>query len=278
MKKYSVLLLFLIATTLTLAQKKEKIKGSKIVTITKKEIAEFESIEISDNLEIYLEKGEKCELKIEADDNLHDIISIDLSSKTLRIYTSKAASNFKKLIVRITYNNALKMITSKDVATINAIQEIQLNEIAIKALADSQLFLNVNAKDFTLQSTKNSKIELNLKSEKADIQMSNNASLKAMITAVDLKCDMYQKSKANLEGEVTNAAIRLDNNSQLTANNLTILNMDILVESYSKAIIKASTAINIDASGNSEIQLYGDPKIEMKRFMDNANLIKKPTK
>lgn len=278
MKKYSVLLLFLIATTLTLAQKKEKIKGSKIVTITKKEIAEFESIEISDNLEIYLEKGEKCELKIEADDNLHDIISIDLSSKTLRIYTSKAASNFKKLIVRITYNNALKMITSKDEATINAIQEIQLNEIAIKALADSQLFLNVNAKDFTLQSTKNSKIELNLKSEKADIQISNNASLKAMITAVDLKCDMYQKSKANLEGEVTNAAIRLDNNSQLTANNLTILNMDILVESYSKAIIKASTAINIDASGNSEIQLYGDPKIEMKRFMDNANLIKKPTK
>lgn len=278
MKKYSVLMLLLLATTLTLAQKKEKIKGSKIVTITQKEIGEFESIEVSDNLEIYLDKGEKCELKIEADDNLHDIITIDLSSKTLRIYTSKTASNFKKLIVRITYNNALKMITSKDEGTINAIQEIQLNDIAIKAFDDSKLFLNVNSKDFALQLDKNSKTELNLKSEKATIQMSRNANLKAMITASDLKCDMYQKSKANVEGDVTNANIRLDNNAQLTANNLVILNVDLLAESYSKTSIKATTTIRIDAAGNSEIQLYGDPKIEMKRFMDNVILSKKPTK
>lgn len=278
MKKYSVLMLLLLATTLTLAQKKEKIKGSKIVTITQKEIGEFNSIEVSDNLEVYLDRGEKCELKIEADDNLHDIITIDLSSKTLRIYTAKTASNFKKLIVRITYNNALKMITSKDETTINAIQEIQLNDIAIKAFDDSQLFLNVNSKDFALQLDKNSKTELNLKSEKATIQMSSNASLKAMITASDLKCDMYQKSKANLEGDLTSATIRLDNNAQLTANNLAILNVDLLAESYSKASIKATTTISIDAAGNSEIQLYGDPKIEMKRFMDNAILSKKPTK
>ena len=271
-------MLLLLATTLTLAQKKEKIKGSKIVTITQKEIGEFESIEVSDNLEIYLDKGEKCELKIEADDNLHDIITIDLSSKTLRIYTSKTASNFKKLIVRITYNNALKMITSKDEGTINAIQEIQLNDIAIKAFDDSKLFLNVNSKDFALQLDKNSKTELNLKSEKATIQMSSNANLKAMLTASDLKCDMYQKSKANVEGDVTNANIRLDNNAQLTANNLVILNVDLLAESYSKTSIKATTTIRIDAAGNSEIQLYGDPKIEMKRFMDNVILSKKPTK
>lgn len=278
MKKYSVIILFLFATTLSLAQKKEKIKGSKIVTIEQKEIGSFDAIEISDNLEVYLDRGEKCELKIEADDNLHDIIKIDLTAKTLRINTMKTATNYKKLIVRITYTNELKRITSKDEAIINAIQEIQLNDISIHSFDDSKLFLNVNSKNFTLQSDHNSKIELNLKSENATVELSKNANLKALITATDLKCDMYQKAIANLEGDVTNAAIRLDNNAKFLANNLVITNAQLLAESYSNCSINVNTAISIDAAENAEIKLYGDQKIEMKRFADNAILSKKPTK
>ena len=278
MKKYSVLILLLFATALSLAQKKERIKGSKIVTIEQKEIGNFETIEISDNLEVYLDRGEKCELKIEADDNLHDIITIDLSAKTLRINTLKKAINYKKLIVRITYTNELNRVTSKDEAIINAIQEIQLNDIAIQSFDDSKLFLNVNTKNFALQSDHNSKIELNLKSEIASIELSKNTTLKALITATDLKCDMYQKAIANLEGDVTNANIRLDNNAKFLGNNLVIMNAQLVAESYSNCSVNVNTAIIVDAAENAEIELYGDQKIEMKRFADNAILSKKPTK
>ena len=278
MKKNTFIILFLIVSTLALAQKKEKIKGSKTVTIEQKEIGDFEAIEISDNIEVYLDKGEKSELKIEADDNLHDIITIDLSAKTLRIYSSKTATNYKKLIVRITYTNELNSITSKDEAIINAIQEIQLNAISIKSTDDSKLFLNVNSKNFTLQSDTDSKVELNLKSEKASIELSKNATLKALITATDLKCDMYQKAIANLEGDVTNANIRLDNNAQFLGNNLVIMNAQLVAESYSNCSVNVNTAIIVDAAENAEIELYGDQKIEMKRFADNAILSKKPTK
>ena len=278
MKKYSVLILLLFATALSLAQKKERIKGSKIVTIEQKEIGNFETIEISDNLEVYLDRGEKCELKIEADDNLHDIITIDLSAKTLRINTSKKAINYKKLIVRITYTNELNRVTSKDEAIINAIQEIQLNDIAIQSFDDSKLFLNVNTKNFALQSDHNSKIELNLKSEIASLELSKNTTLKALITATDLKCDMYQKAIANLEGDVTNANIRLDNNAKFLGNNLVIMNAQLVAESYSNCSVNVNTAIIVDAAENAEIELYGDQKIEMKRFADNAVLSKKPTK
>ena len=278
MKKYSVLILLLFATALSLAQKKERIKGSKIVTIEQKEIGNFETIEISDNLEVYLDRGEKCELKIEADDNLQDIITIDLSAKTLRINTSKKAINYKKLIVRITYTNELNRVTSKDEAIINAIQEIQLNDIAIQSFDDSKLFLNVNTKNFALQSDHNSKVELNLKSEIASIELSKNTTLKALITATDLKCDMYQKAISNLEGDVTNANIRLDNNAKFLGNNLVIMNAQLVAESYSNCSVNVNTAIIVDAAENAEIELYGDQKIEMKRFADNAILSKKPTK
>ncbi len=278
MKKYSVLILILFSTTLALAQKKEKIKGSKIVTIEPKEIGSFESLEIGDNLEIYLDRGEKCELKIEADDNLHDIINIDLTVNTLRINTTKTATNFKKLIVRITYTNDLKSVVSKDEAIINAIQEIQLNKITFKSYDDSKLFLNVVTKNFTLQSEHNSKVELNLKSEKTIIELSKNSTLKALITATDLKFDMYQKTLANLKGDVTHAIIRLDNNAVFRGNNLNITNAELLAEEYSKCSINVNTTLSIDALGNAEIQLYGNQKIEIKQLADNAVLSKKPTK
>jgi hypothetical protein len=278
MKKYTALLLILLVSTLALAQKNEKIKGSKTVTIEQKEIGDFDSIEVNDNIEVYLDRGEKCELKIEADDNLHDIIVLDVSSKTLRINTSKNAVNYKKLIVRITYTKELKKITTRNDAIVNAIQEIQLESISVDAYDDSKLNLNVNSKDFTLLSDNDSKTELNLKSEKAILKLSKKATLKALIASIDLKCDLYEKSKAVLEGDVTNANIRLDNNALFSANNLVLQNAELLAESYSNCSINVAANISIDASGNSEIQLYGDQKIEMKRFADNAVLSKKPTK
>jgi hypothetical protein len=275
MKKITITLLLLLSATIVLAQKKEKTNGSKTVTTEQKEISNFSALEIEDNLEVYLERGEKPEIKIEADDNLHDIIAVELEDKTLRLYTSKKAIKYKKLIVRITYTKDLKLITSKNETNIYAIEQIQLENMTIKTLGDSKFFINANTKNFLLQSEDNSKVELNLKSEKAKIQLSKNSSLKSLITAAELACDLYQKANANIEGDVTNAAFRLDNNSNLTANKLTAKNIDLTSESYSNCSLNAETNIIIDAHENSEIQLFGNPKIEIRQFTDEAKLLKK---
>jgi len=81
-----------------------------------------------------------------------------------------------------------------------------------------------------------------------------------------------------LNNTQNNANIRLDNNAIFTGNNLVVKNAELLAEGYSNCSINVNTNIIIDASGNSEIEIYGDQKIELKRFMDNATLNKKPTK
>ncbi len=59
MKKNYTLLLLLFISTLALAQKLEKIKGTKIVTIEQKQIGDFDALEVGNNIEVYLEKGKK---------------------------------------------------------------------------------------------------------------------------------------------------------------------------------------------------------------------------
>ena len=275
MKKYTVILLLLVSTTLLFAQKKEKIKGSKTVTVEQREVGNFEALLVEDNLEVHLERGEKTALKIEADDNLHGIISLDLKDNTLRIYTTKSAVNYKKMIVRVTYTNELNLITAKDESTVNAIQELLLNTITLKAYDASKLFVNVNATDFLLQADDKSKTELNLKSENSTVELSKNATLKALVTTIDLKVDLYQKSAATLEGNATNMRIRLDNNASFTGNKFNTKNADIIAESYSNCSLFVETAVIIDAAGKSEIQLLGSPTIEIRKFADEAQLAKK---
>jgi hypothetical protein len=276
MKASYVIVLFLLSTTLVLGQNKEKIKGSKTVVEKPKEIEAFTALEIEDNLTVFLEKGSKNEIKIEADENLHEIVLFDIKEKTLRIYTSKEAGSFKKLTVWVKYTEDLKSVLAKNNSVVNAIESIQLNDITFSTFDFAQLYLNVNSKNFTLKSNDKTKTELNLKAEKAKIELSKNAQIKALISTIDLSFDMYQKSIATIEGDATNATIRLDNNTVFTGSKFNIKNSDVTTEGYSVCNVLAETKLAIDASDNSKIFLFGTPQqIEVRKFLGEAQFIKK---
>ncbi|HCQ13785.1 DUF2807 domain-containing protein [Flavobacterium sp.] len=278
MKKTIFLFTLLFATTFAFAQKKEKVKGSKIVTTEIKKIEDFTSIEVLDNVEVFLTKGTECGLEIEADDNLHEAIDIVLNGSTLRIATLKNAFGFKKLSIRITYKDDFKSVTVRNEATITALSEIELEAITFKTYDSSKLFVNSKSKEFTLIMDDRSKAELNSKADKTTITLSKTAKLKALLTSKDLTFDMYQKSESEIEGDVQNLKLRLDNNAKFTGKKLTSRNAEVISEAYTNASLNVSENLILEASGKSEIEVYGDQKIDLKRFVDNAVLMKKPTK
>lgn len=275
MKKNTALLLLLLVTTLTFAQKREKVKGSKIVTTSIKEVGSFDALEADDNLEIYLEKGDKNEIKIEADDNLHEIISMDLRDKTLRLYTSKESTIFKKLSVKVTYTSSLNKVIAKNEAVIYALQEIQLDDITFNSVDYSKLYLNVNSKKFSLIADDKSRTELNLKTEDGTLQLSKNAAIKTLVSAIKFKCDLYQKATAAIEGIAEKATIRLDNNSIFTGTKFTLKDANVTAENYAVGTIFADTTLSLAIGDKAEVSLFGNPKIELTRFSEEAKLIKK---
>ena len=278
MKKISILIIAVLFTTVAFAQKREKIKGSKIVTIEQKEVAPFENLEIEDNIDVVLVKGEKNSLEIEADDNLHVVININSSANTLRLTTSKDVSGFKKFSVKVILTNDFKMLISKHEATVSALTDLELDTITFKSFDYSKLFINAKTKNFNLMANDKSKVELNLKSEDAGFELSKNVQLKALIAATNLKVDQYQKTDAKIEGDVANLKLRLDNNSNFDGKNLTVINAEILTEATSTCSFNATKNAIIEASGKSEIQFYGDGKIELKKFTENTVIMKKSLK
>lgn len=275
MKRIYLLTLALLFTAFSFAQKKDKLKGSKTVTVTQKEIGEFKNLEVEDNIEVFLVKGSAQALEIEADDNLHEAIQADVNGSTLRIYTSKDISGFKKLSVRITYTGSLRVITAKHETVLNALSDLELDSITVKNFDYSKSYLNVKSKSFSLIMNDKTKAEINLKADNSFIELSKNAEIKALIASPAVKFDMYQKTVAIIEGDAETAILRIDNNASFTGKKFTVKKMELVAEGYSVCDVMATEAISISANGKAETQLFGTPKIEMKSFADSAVLYKK---
>lgn len=275
MRKLYFILFALVITSVSFAQKKEKIKGSKIVTVTQKEVEPFENLEIDDNLEIFIIKGDKQSIEIEADDNLHEVLKHEMVGNSLHLSSTKEVTGAKKFSVRVTYTDNLKLITVKSEAQLNSLADLQGENITVKNYDYSKSYLNVKATHFTLIMNDKSKAELNAKSESVTVELSKNAEIKALVATQNLKLDMYQKTTANVEGDAAMAKIRLDNNSNLAGKKLIATDMELIAESYSNVSVNATKTISITATGKSEIQLLGAPKINMINFADNATLYKK---
>jgi hypothetical protein len=275
MKKITLIFLLVLSTSLTFGQKKERIKGSKIVTLSIKKLENFQNIDIEDNLEIYLVKADSASMEIEADDNLHDIINYTVLGNTLRINSLKDVYGEKKFSIRINYTENLKLITAKHDTKVHALADIELENITIKNYDNSRSFLNVKSKFFAIMLNDKSEAELNIKADNTTIEVSKDAEVKALIASPVVKIDLYQKGQATIEGDAASVKVRLDNSSDLIAKNFTISNLEITTESYSKAIVNVAKNIKISAAGKSEIELLGEPKIEIIKFTNNTTLYKK---
>ncbi|MBN8642138.1 MAG: DUF2807 domain-containing protein [Flavobacteriales bacterium] len=278
MKKSLFLIALLITSTVSFSQKKEKVKGSKIVTIERKQIESFDALEVSDNLEIFLVKGSENSIEVEADDNLHQAIDIVLNGSTLRLSTLKDITSYKKLSLRVTYTDTFRSIYAKNESQITALSDLELENITLKCIDYSKAFINAKTTNFEMQCDDKSKVELNLKSQKTTISLSKNSNLKALITSTDLIFDMYQKSAATIEGDIENMKLRLDNNANFTGSKLATNIAEVTTEAYTNAAVNVKNTLTLSASAKSEVELYGDQKIIITRFEDSAVLKKKPTK
>ena len=179
------------------------------------------------------------------------------------------------MAIRVNYNDSLKSIVARHSSKVNAIADISLANITVKNFDKSQSFLNVKSTNFTLILTDKSKAEINVQAEKSIVELSKDANLKALIASPESKVDLYQKSQATIEGDAQIAKIRLDNNSSLVAKKFTVVDMELIAEGYTSCSVNAQKTIEISASGNTQIDLLGEPKVDLKIFTNTATLSKK---
>ena len=100
------------------------VDGNRNVVIQDRSISDdFESVKVSQGLDLYITQGNNVALSVEADENLHDIIMTDVENGTLRIYVTEnirsAAS--RRINLNVTNISAIKATSGSDVYSTNTI-------------------------------------------------------------------------------------------------------------------------------------------------------------
>jgi hypothetical protein len=105
--------------------------------------------------------------------------------------------------------------------------------------------------------------------------LSDNCKLDALINSKETKIDLYQRANLDIEGTTNNLLLISDNDSQFNGKNFIAKTCTAICEFASDAYVEVTESIIIEASGSSEIYLFGNPKITINRFLDTAKLQKK---
>ncbi|MFT5847322.1 MAG: hypothetical protein ACJARX_000748 [Psychroserpens sp.] len=271
---FLILLLVLGFNTCSFAQDQEKIKGDRNLTIEQTYIDDFKKLVIGSNFNIELFYNKKPSVEIETDGNLHEHFNITVVDSVLTITTTREI-RAKKIDIKINYGDTFSDIEVKDNAEVRSLTSLELGNASLKTSGSARAYLNIKANNFSFVSTEKAKVKLNVTATNVNVEISDNTKMDALINATDVKMDLYQRASATIEGTAANLNLRIDNNSQLNGKNFTIQTCTVLAEMDSNMYIEVIESITIDASGTSEIYLFGNPKITINTFTGTVGLQKK---
>lgn len=275
MKKYTILLLLSIFSIVTFAQKKEKIKGDKnVTTVTNGFDKGFTTIEVFDNLKVTLTKSLQNSYTLTTDENLHDVIQFTINEGVLKIYTTSNIVKSKKLDITLSLYN-LESIFLKDDAELKMDKVFDSNTITINAQNSSQFDIETKASQATITMLNDAKGKLKLHADQIAITMADKTNLDADINTDNTNASLSSSAKLRLDGNSDKVLFTTIDSSELDAKRLKVSSANVNTKDKSELHIDARKNLAIDARDKSKIFVYSEPKIDIKKFTDRAEIIKR---
>ncbi len=268
------LFLMVVATTVT-AQSDDKIKGDRNVTLKQTFVDNFHSIIVNGDFSVEVVYNSKPSVNIEADDNLHEVIDFNVVDGVLQFTETKRITSKKKLNITVNYGDGLKTIETKGNGEIRSLTSMELGDVILITADNSRAYLNINAKNFTYQSSGKSKTRLNLTATTTKIELTDNSKLDALVNSKVADFDLYLRADAVIEGAANSSVIRMDTSTNFNGSKFDVNTSEVTLEDSSDLTISVLDNITIAASGNSEVYLFGTAAIAITKFEDTAKLQKK---
>jgi len=224
MKTYYKLFTFLFITflTLTFSSCDMGIVGNGNVEERTEDVNKFTRLDISGNFDVFLLEGKRPGLRIEADENLQDIIMVRQSGSLLIIETRENIIRAKKKSLYITYTD---------------LERMELNG-AIDLRSES----TIDVRSLSIFCSGASDMSLDIRANKLLIDVSG---------ATD--CD--------LEGRVDRAELELSGAGDFNAIDLETKELTLEMSGAGHARVYATEELNVNVSGAGSVRYKGNPDI-----------------
>ena len=272
MKKVVVLVVVFCLGFQAFSQRKPKIKGNRNVVEVTQELSPFRAIELSDDLDIMIEKGTGERVTIEADDNLVDVLKFNVENNTLYISSFYNITSSKTLNITIFYSELDALTISNGLITMTDV--ITSDVLAVQASGTARLVLNASADAITIHMEGNSSGDFNVASDALNCTFKDRIDAKVYATGQNHKLFMYENASVKIEGNTASFTAKVYGSSALNAEEFEAKKVVLSSEDSPDVHIFAVEEFILSAKGSSKTSLYGNPKISITEFLDTSQLHK----
>lgn len=254
------------------AQRKPKIKGSRIVTDVQENLPPFNTIELKDDLEVRLRKAPQEGYAVTADDNLIDVLKFKVEDSVLTISSFYDITSMKKLDITVNYTD-INGLTLHD-GDIRMDGAINTDELIVDMFESAKLQLNAEASRTTIQMQGNSSGDFTLKGEEINFVLKDRSDARVFAVSETNNLKMYQNASAKLEGTASALTIDLLENSSLKSKGLESGKVVVNLQNSASAEVNVTSTLELTSSGSSKTYVYGDGSIKIIEFLDTSELHK----
>ncbi len=226
MKTLKIILFTLAATTLVSCNFDVmfgQTHGNGTVTTEDRAVTEdFNKVKGSAGLDVFLTKGNTASIRVEADENLHEIIETDVYNGKLHVKTAD--------------NHNIGKAKSKKVF----VTYVSLDEVGASSGADVIVNGVLEAENLTLDASSGADLEVEVFAKKLYLDCSSGADIKVSGRASDLTADA-------------------SSGSDIKAKDLMVVNCKAEVSSGADITVHVKESLEVDASSGGDVKYYGNP-------------------
>jgi len=176
-----------------------------VETIEREIDGEFNEIEVSRGLDVYLTQDNVVSLAVEADENLHDIIVTKVEGNVLKIYADENISYSKAKMVHLSFPH-LKRIEATSGSDVIGKNTFEVDNLVIETTSGSDLELDVDANEVRCSSTSGSDLRLSGSTDKLYATATSGSDIKARNLEANT-CDAKATSGADITVNTSDALI-----------------------------------------------------------------------
>ena len=212
------------------------VKGNGDIKKETRSLSAFSEISIEDGLDVHIRMGSSQEVIVEADANLMDHVKTEVRGNKLRAYVDKSIWRAEAMNIYIT-------VTSLD---------------ALYASGGSDVYSKGVIKTRAL-----------------DIKASGGSDLYLDVEVGRLDCMTSGGSDTRLKGQVEEIRLTCSGGSDFDGKDLEIDDAEVRTSGGSDSYIRVNGELDVQASGASDVYLYGNPKIVNKRVSGASDFHRK---
>ncbi len=247
-----ILLLFMFPACIFMGP---SIQGNGNVAEENRKTGEFDEIEVSRGMNVYISQGEFTKVIVRADENLMDAIETVTQDNKLIVRAKQNIRNAKSKKVFVTVPK-ISEITSSSGSNVYSETKLSAKNLEISTSSGSNMTLEINVGNLESSASSGSNIKLQLNAENAEAEASAGSNI-----FIEGKTDAFS-------GKVSSGA-------NIKAENLTCENCTAQASSGGNIWITANKELNGKVSSGGNVFYYGDAETKNIEKSSGGNVIKK---